>query len=120
MSGSRHKDLAGKRFGSVVVVKFLRGGKSSYWECLCDCGTTTIVSGSLVRAGHTTSCGCYKWEHAVRNGDQPLTWIPISELTNNHLAAILEYGGADWHLKLIAQEISYRKLHGIEIADKEV
>lgn len=55
-----------------------------------------------------------------KNGDQPLTWIPISQLSNDHLVAILEYGGADWHLKLIAQEIAYRKLHGIEIADKEV
>lgn len=53
-----------------------------------------------------------------KDGKQPLTWIPISQLTNDHLQAILEYGGADWHLNLISQEIAYRKLHNIVIEDK--
>jgi len=105
----------------------------------CDCENKTMVDGgtSYLRHGgvdmnKVVSTPVYldepfeKVRHFAKrgargkNGDQPLTWIPISELSNNHLAAILEYGGADWHLKLIAQEISYRKLHGIEIADKEV
>lgn len=105
----------------------------------CDCENKTMVDGGneYLRYGgvdmnKVVSTPVYldepfeKVRHYAKRGargkkgDQPLTWIPISELSNNHLAAILEYGGADWHLKLIAQEISYRKLHGIEIADKEV
>lgn len=43
------------------------------------------------------------------NGDQPLTWIPLCDMTDDHLAAVLEYGGADWHLQLIKKEIAYRK-----------
>ena len=30
------------------------------WNCLCDCGESTIVSSAHLRSGHTTSCGCYK------------------------------------------------------------
>jgi hypothetical protein len=30
-------------------------------------------------------------------------------MTDDHLAAVLEYGGADWHLQLIKKEIAYRK-----------
>lgn len=53
-----------------------------------------------------------------KDGTEPLKWVPISELTNDHLDAILDYGGADWHLSLVMQEIQYRKLHNIQILEK--
>lgn len=28
------------------------------WECICDCGGSTIASGFDLRSGHTLSCGC--------------------------------------------------------------
>jgi hypothetical protein len=43
------------------------------------------------------------------NGDQPLTWIPLCKMTDDHLEAVLDYGGSDWHLELIKKEIAYRK-----------
>lgn len=103
----------------------------------CGCDNKTMVDGgtAYLRYGgvdmtKVVSTPVYLDEpfekvrhHATRgargkNGDQPLTWIPISELTNDHLHAILDYGGADWHLNLIQQEINYRKLHSIVIEDK--
>jgi len=42
------------------------------------------------------------------DGKQPLIWIPISHLTDDHIQAILEYGGAEWHLELLKKEIKYR------------
>lgn len=42
------------------------------------------------------------------NGDEPLKYIPICDMTDDHLKAVLEYGGADWHLTLIQKEILYR------------
>lgn len=42
------------------------------------------------------------------DGKQPLTWIPIAQLTDDHIQAILEYGGAEWHLELLKKEIKYR------------
>ena len=53
------KDLKGKRFGRLIVIKRLKdsGGKWK-WSCDCDCGTKSklITSGHL-NAG-TESCGC--------------------------------------------------------------
>ena len=51
--------------------------------------------------------------HATRgsrgiDGDQELTWIPLCDMTDDHLEAVLDYGGADWHIELIKKEIAYR------------
>lgn len=57
----RHKDLTGRRFGSLVVLYMETKRKISqntlvYWRCLCDCGNYTITSSkSLVNDG-TKSC----------------------------------------------------------------
>jgi hypothetical protein len=44
-----------------------------------------------------------------KDGKQPLTQIPIKDMDDDYLEAVLEYGGADWHLELIRKEIEYRK-----------
>jgi hypothetical protein len=54
-----------------------------------------------------------------KDGKQPLSWIAICDMTDDHLEAVLDYGGADWHLDLIRKEIQYRKDHGITIKDTE-
>ena len=51
--------------------------------------------------------------HAVRgsrgpNGDQPLTWIPICDMDDDYLKAVIEYGGAEWHINLIKKEYESR------------
>ena len=43
------------------------------------------------------------------DGKQPLTWIPLYKMEDDHLEAVLDYGGPDWHLELIKKEIDYRK-----------
>ena len=52
-------------------------------------------------------------KHAARgsrgiDGKDPLTWIPIAYMDDDHLQAVLEYGGDAWHLDLIRREIAYR------------
>ncbi len=44
-----------------------------------------------------------------KDGKQPLTYIPISKMDDDYLEAVLDYGGADWHLELIRKEIEWRK-----------
>lgn len=55
------KDLTGMVFGNLVVRSLYNGiKKSSYamWICDCSCGKTDVlVSGRLLRNGHTSSCG---------------------------------------------------------------
>jgi len=44
-----------------------------------------------------------------KDGKQPLTWIAICDMDDDHLRAVLDYGGAEWHLDLIKKEIKYRE-----------
>ena len=44
-----------------------------------------------------------------KGGRDPLTWIPIADMDDDYLLAVLEYGGADWHLDIIRKEIKYRE-----------
>ena len=66
---SKIKDITGKRFGKLVVIKFdhiIKG--SSFWECLCDCGKTSIVSKTSLNSG-TKSCGCNKNQRRLLDGE---------------------------------------------------
>ena len=53
-------DISGVRYGKLVAVRRTDQKKYStfIWECLCDCGKTTIVAGPKLKFGHTKSCGC--------------------------------------------------------------
>ena len=54
------KDLTGKKFGKLTVIKFHHTNHNKYWLCKCECGNETIVRGSSLTNGGTTSCGCGK------------------------------------------------------------
>jgi hypothetical protein len=60
--GRPAKDLTGRTFGRWTVLR--RGGlknKHAHWWCQCSCEKQTVreVSGTHLRRGHATSCGCY-------------------------------------------------------------
>ena len=57
-------DLTGCRFVRLVPVRHVGSGR---WECLCDCGKTTVASGASIRRGYTSSCGCLRKETERRN-----------------------------------------------------
>jgi len=44
-----------------------------------------------------------------KGGRDPLSWIAICDMDDDYLEAVLEYGGADWHLNIIRKEIKYRQ-----------
>ena len=58
------KDLTGKRFGRLTVLRrdFPDGKTGTFWLCLCDCGNMKSVSAGNLHSGWTKSCGCYKAE----------------------------------------------------------
>ena len=56
---NRIKDLTGKRFGKLVVIKRVENekGRRANWLCRCDCGSIVVKhSNNLVKG--TKSCGC--------------------------------------------------------------
>jgi hypothetical protein len=54
--GRQIKDLTGKKFGKLAVIKFKHKNKSgAYWECKCDCGKICVT-----RLYSKKSCGCLR------------------------------------------------------------
>lgn len=55
---------AGDRFGRLVAVSPTGQKKWGYptWNCVCDCGSETIVDVGCLRKGTTKSCGCLRRE----------------------------------------------------------
>lgn len=51
-------NLTGQTFGRLtVVLKTTTTGKSR-WDCRCECGKYTNVSGQNLKSGKVVSCGC--------------------------------------------------------------
>ena len=62
------KDYLGKRFGRLVVMGYHgKSGGQHRWECICDCGKTTIVGQTSLQSGKTKSCGCVQARIAAEN-----------------------------------------------------
>jgi hypothetical protein len=52
--------MIGRRFGKLVVTRDSgkRNHKAILWECVCDCGNTTLGKTALLNSGKKKSCGC--------------------------------------------------------------
>ena len=60
LSHERFIDIAGLRFGNLVVLEIGTGNVDGvlYWKCKCDCGNLVNVPSRNLREGKTISCGC--------------------------------------------------------------
>jgi hypothetical protein len=61
MPRGKFTDLTGQRFGRLLVQSRGPNGKggSARWNCLCDCGNTTLTWSQSLKEGRAISCGCY-------------------------------------------------------------
>lgn len=59
---AERRNYTNYRYGRLVVI-----GHSHvrYWHCVCDCGSTCIVSATNLVSGHVQSCGCFRKEVTV-------------------------------------------------------
>jgi len=67
------KNMVGYVVGRLTVIsRSERKSKNgqAYWICKCECGNETDVSGSHLRSGHTSSCGCLNDENRKRPRNQ--------------------------------------------------
>lgn len=64
------KDISGKRFGKLIVIKPTgkKKNNSYLWLCKCDCGKTVIVKSGNLTSGSTQSCGCLRTEKIIKHG----------------------------------------------------
>lgn len=96
-------DMVGQRFGRLVVQERAGSWKRQWsWRCLCDCGTTSVVPGHPLRAGHTKSCGCLLEEtrgqssvtHGLTDTAMYRRWSDIkTRCFNPNSPAYHNYGG---------------------------
>lgn len=63
-------DITGKMFGRWMVLN--RSGSDDrnkpLWLCRCSCGVERLVSGSTLREGQSTSCGCKREDSLTKHG----------------------------------------------------
>lgn len=48
----------GDKFGKLTVIN--KTNEKNCWQCVCECGNITNVSGSRLKNGITRSCGCLR------------------------------------------------------------
>lgn len=95
-------DLSGKRFGKLTVVELShRSSGKAIWKCLCDCGSTSLAQGYNLTIGHTSSCGCQKFEsnkaivtHGKSSTKSHAVWRRMRQrCTNPRDVGYKDYGG---------------------------
>lgn len=98
----RFLDLTGQRFGRLVAISHYIEAKRTFWNCQCDCGTTTAVDRQSLRSGATTSCGCRRgaataarnMTHGLRHVPEYSVWAMMRQRCNNpRFPAYKAYGG---------------------------
>lgn len=97
---ARFHDMAGQRFGRLVVLTVV--GKATdgslKWKCRCDCGSFHVVSSANLRNGHVSSCGCFRREtrrtHGLYRAPEYKIWSEmIQRCGNPNNAQYAQYGG---------------------------
>ena len=62
------KDIIGKKYNKLIVIKELGKDKfgNKLWVCKCDCGNLTNVSTHNLLNNNIKSCGCLQKETIIR------------------------------------------------------
>ena|SRR5690348_8244990 len=107
---TKRLNLAGKRFGRLVVLEYRGSNKyhDSIWLCKCDCGNTVTIRGFTLRLsnGATKSCGCLRRDiqrqahlrhgHQRRGMETPthFSWrAMMARCSNPRFHQFKDYGG---------------------------
>ena len=99
----KYQDIAGTRSGRLVAVSYSHKSKHNghLWNCLCDCGNTSVVGESQIKGGHILSCGCLRRDrstqsakHGMSNSHIYLRWKSMKQRCNNPSVVNFDiYGG---------------------------
>ena len=81
-------DIKGKKFGLLTALDVNEERTKEqgypYWDCLCDCGNTTVVSRKNLVSGQVKSCGCLsrKDNKCFKPGDRVGKLVVIEKIDN--------------------------------------
>lgn len=104
MAGAGFQDEVGKRYARLTVLRRTTSrtgrGSAAWWECLCDCGELTKVTGSNLRSGNTKSCGCWAQDfpshtiHGMNGSRAHVVWTGMRQRCTDPKASSFKwYGG---------------------------
>lgn len=87
-------NLAGLRFGRLIVLGESHRDNGIVWRCLCDCGENHRAKTGHLRAGAVTSCGCAQEDagretgkkHGHKNAVHYLTHTPLHDCYSNMIS----------------------------------
>lgn len=88
---SRTKDLTGRQFGELTVIKDTDRrdtSKTIIWECRCSCGETAFVRGNDLQSGNIKSCGCKRPVAQSKAGKKHVQAILANMVENTNLAVL--------------------------------
>ena len=81
-------DLTNQTFGKLTVTGRFppeKGDREARWECVCECGNTTVVRGTHLRQGKIVSCGCHgKNQQIIDLAGQRFGRLLVLELDNDN------------------------------------
>ena len=52
-------DYIGTMFGKLKIISVFRKDKTTFANCVCECGSEKAIRLAAIKNGHTKSCGCY-------------------------------------------------------------
>lgn len=71
-------NLAGQRFGSLVVLYRTIGPSRTTWHCRCDCGNVKDVLATNLVEGRVTSCGCRATANVAKIGKHQAGFVDLT------------------------------------------
>ncbi len=73
--GPKLRDLTGRRFGTLTVIRRIPKDHNLRWECICECGKTSYPRASRLLKGLTKGCGCLRvWYHTKHLKSKTTEW----------------------------------------------
>jgi hypothetical protein len=104
ITNRRTKDLAGQRFGRLLVLGFIGRNKhgQAMWLCKCDCGEHFATLGASLLRGRTQSCSCLSrdiiiqrnFRHGLSHTPEHIAWTHIiARCENPNEIGYKDYGG---------------------------
>lgn len=91
----RKLNLCNLRFGKLLVISenknFIGKKKQSHWNCICECGKSTISAGWLLKKGKIKSCGCL-YLKINRSGEVHGKWTVLDYAGDEFWNCICECG----------------------------
>lgn len=93
VSEVQRANLDGKKFNRWTVISLSHTDANNHcmWNCVCDCGNTSVVDTQNLISGKSKSCGCYSRQRTSEIFSVDLTGFKTGRLT------VIEFTGERRH-----------------------